>query len=493
VGHTVAEWYRNAKLGIMVHWGLPSIPAFAPPGGSFTEILAEHDWPWYFLNNPYAEWYQNSLRIPGSPARSYHVRRFNRTFPYQRLAERFNADLPGWDPGAWADLFRESGARYVVMVAKHHDGFLMWPSEHQPPVEGYVAARDVVGELAEAVRERGLRFGTYYSGLLDWTVQTEPIRDFPDLLCPPSGDEYAAYAEAHFRELIDRYSPDLLWNDIGLPGEISRRGLFHYYREKVPGGVLNDRWQQVPPFVKRLLARPWLRRRLSEAARKRLAAAEPAGKLGDVPTTEYPRRTRLRDAPWEAVRSIGNSFCYNAQEEDTYLGGNELIWMLADVVSKNGNLLLNVGPKSDGTIPAEQRLPLQELATWISTNGPAIYGTRPWVRAEGTTSAGASVRFTTRKDTLFAIVRERPAALSLTLPDLDPRTLPGVSAAGDAGGHLAASILGLQEAIEFRASEGGVEVFLPGSLVVTGPFVIAFRWVADQSGPEPIQLYTDVI
>ncbi len=407
MSHTVPDWYRNAKLGIMIHWGLPSIPAFAPAEGGISELLAAHDWPYYFRNNPYAEWYQNSLRIADSPARAYHRKRFNRFFPYQRLAKRFNDELEKWDPGEWGDFFREVGARYVVMVSKHHDGFLMWPSTSPPVVDDYVASRDVVGELGEAVREKGLRYGVYYSGLLDWTVQTEPLRDFPDLLTAPTDDAYEAYVLAHFTELIERYRPDILWNDIGLPAGISRKKLFHDYRSAVPAGVVNDRWQQVRPFINRWLNKPVIARRVSKAARKMILAGEPTGRHGDVSTIEYPRSAKLREKPWEAVRSVGNSFCYNEQEPpEAYLSGDELISMVADVVSKNGNLLINVGPKLDGTIPREQRGPLLELARWLRVNGPAIYGTRPWHVAEGSTGDNIAVRFTTRPDTLFAIVEK---------------------------------------------------------------------------------------
>ena len=248
----VPDWYRDAKLGIMIHWGLPSVTAFAPAEhGSISNILSEHDWPFYFRNNPYSEWYLNCLRLGDTPTRAFHRRKFRRAYPYERLADRFNDDLKKWQPQEWADLFREVGARYVVLVAKHHDGFLMWPSDHRPPNPDYVAGRDVVGELAEAVREKELRYGLYYSGLLDWTIQSDPIADFPDLLNVKTDAAYSEYVRNHFHELVSGYKPDMLWNDIGLPTEVSRRALFQMSRGSVPDGVLNDRWMQVSPWWRR--------------------------------------------------------------------------------------------------------------------------------------------------------------------------------------------------------------------------------------------------
>jgi alpha-L-fucosidase len=491
----VPEWYRNAKLGIMVHWGLPSIPAYAPTGnGTISTILAAHDWPFYFLNNPYSEWYQNSLRLKDSSTRSFHNRKFNPAYAYERLADRFNDDIKKWNPSEWAELFAEVGARYVVLVAKHHDGFLLWPSEHKPATEGYVAGRDIVGELADAVREKALRYGLYYSGLLDWTVQTQPIAGFEDLLTVPTDDAYTQYVWNHFSELISRHKPDILWNDIGLPGTLDRGRLFELYRETVEDGVLNDRWMQVSTGTKRLLTMPWARRRIVERARKSMISGEPIGKLGDVPTSEYATGTRLRREPWEAVRSIGNSFAYNQEEPaENYLSGEELARMLADVVSKNGNLLLNIGPRSDGSIPREQQTPLLDLAAWLRVNGSAIFDTRPWHRAEGQTADGQPVRYTTQPDTLYAILLERPLRLTVELEDLDIRRIPRSKLEGGAGIEFSVSLLGCDLPVGWRVSGNTVEIRFPGSFVPVGPPVIRLRWQSVELKARPIEMYTDVI
>jgi alpha-L-fucosidase len=479
----VPEWYRNAKLGIMVHWGLPSIPAFAhTEEGPVSDSLARNDWVHHFMNNPYSEWYQNSLRLGAPEVIKYHNRKFN---------PLFNDEISGWDPGEWADLFSEVGARYVVFVSKHHDGFLMWPSRTPPPTEGYVTSRDVVGELGEAVRSHGLRYGLYYSGLLDWVLQKRPIRDFSDILEVGDDDDFADYIRSHFEELITDYKPDILWNDIGAPKRLPLGPLFQLYRRTVPDGVLNDRWSQSGPVVRGLVRRPGIRRRVNEIGRRAFLSGKPFSKLGDVPTVEYGTHADVMKEPWEAVRSIGNSFAFNQQETpEDYLSGVELGCILADTVSKNGNLLLNVGPQSDGTIPREQRTALLDLAEWLRANGEAIYETRPWHRAEGQTSEGVPVRFTTRENTLYAILLDRPTRLSVELTDIDTGRIPG--SAGPAA-DISVSLLGYEHPIQWRLGDRSIEVGLPGSFVHTGPVVIAIRTKPEEPRPRRIEMYTDVI
>ncbi len=483
MSHRVPDWYRNAKFGIIVHWGLPSVPAFAPSEcGSMANILANHDWPFYFRNNPCSQWYLNSLRLKETATRAFHNRKFKPAYAYERLTDRFNDDIKKWKPSDWAELFAEAGARYVVLVAKHHDGFLLWPSDHKPKPEGYIAGRDIVGELGEAVRAKNLRYGLYYSGLLDWTVQTEPIADFGDLLNVRTDSVYAGYVRQHITELITRHRPDILWNDIGSSAGISRRRLFQFYRETVNDGLLNDRWMQISPLMRSMLARSGFRRNIAEAARRAIVADEDA------------KSSRLQSEPWEVVRSIGNSFGYNKEESPgDCLTGDELARMLADVVSKNGNLLLNIGPKSDGTIPHEQRTPLLDLAAWLRVNGEAIYDTRPWHRAEGETGDGQPVRFTTRPGTLYAILLERPRRLSLELPNLELKRIPRPKPAPGAEDELTVSLLGYEQPVQWRLSDGSVEIRLPGAFVPVGPVVVAFRWRAVNLQSRPIEMYTDVI
>lgn len=491
--YRVPEWYRDAKLGIMVHWGVPTVPAYAPvEHGGLVEILRDHDWGFFFRNNPYAEWYLNSIRIPDSPAHAYHRRHFGGQ-PYERLARRFNEDLEKWDPSLWAELFAETGARYVVMVGKHHDGYLMWPSGETPPGENLVASRDVVGELGDAVREKGLKYGIYYSGLLDWTVQPKPITELADMLLARTPSAYERYAQAHLHELIDRYSPDLLWNDIGLPAGISKRELFAAYREAVPDGVLNDRWRQTGSLARWVLSSPPGRRRVAAAARRAILRGASAGGKGDVRTVEYADVTTLRSRPWELVRGLGRSFCYNAAEpRENYLSGTELIHTLVDVVAKNGNLLLNVAPRADGTISADQLTALTSLAEWLRDYGEAIYGTRPWHVAEGETGKGVPVRYTAKEDALYAILLGRPRMLSVSIRGIDLRKVPRRKRARGEEDELVVRLLGSDREVDWHMEGDAVIVDIPGSFVPTDAPVVKFSW--ERAGERrPANFYTDVI
>lgn len=229
--HPVPDWFHDAKLGIFIHWGLYSVPAWAPLGGELNQVIAKEGWIGWFARNPYAEWYMNSMRITGSPTQQYHTKTYGPDFAYQDFVPLFNQAIQGWNPTIWADLFRQAGARYVVLTAKHHDGFLLWPSQHPNPFyRNYHAQRDLIGELTEAVCAQGLKIGLYYSGGIDWTFNDLVIRDLVDLFAAiPQSDDYVAYANAHWRELIDRYRPSVMWNDIGYPARANLPELFSYY------------------------------------------------------------------------------------------------------------------------------------------------------------------------------------------------------------------------------------------------------------------------
>jgi len=182
-------------------------------------VVAKHGWEYWFAHNPYAEWYANSMLLPGSPTQEHHRARWGRLARYESFGRELRKGLKDWDPAAWMDPIGASGARYVVFTAKHHDGFLLWPARRRNPRRrAWQVSRDIVGELAEEVRARGMRFGLYYSGGLDWTFGGLPIRTHADLVgATPRSKGYAAYFDAHWRELIARYAPSILWNDIGSP------------------------------------------------------------------------------------------------------------------------------------------------------------------------------------------------------------------------------------------------------------------------------------
>lgn len=419
--HGVPAWFDDAKLGIFVHWGLYSVPGWAPPltgsGPLFTQIIDALS----AGRIPYAEWYLNSLRTPGSATEEYHRARYG-VAPYDAFRQQFVAMLNDWDPESWADLFATAGASYVVLTTKHSDGFLLWPSAHRHPTwPDWQVERDVVGELASAVRARGLRFGVYYSGGLDWSFVKRPITDLASVYSTvPTSPQYRAYAEAHLRELVDIYRPSVLWNDISLPPGFPRDEVLVDYLTSVPDGVINDRMRIVPAAGARALQHQpgrWLINTLGRRASAGGGAVQSVPYFADFATPEYTVEPRIRSHKWEACRGFGHSFGYNrAEREEDLLTPSEVIWSLVDTTSKNGNLLLNAGPRGeDGVIPDMQADRLRALGEWMSVNRDAIVGTRPWIRAEGSTDAGHPVRFTQAGGALYATVLGRPRPGRLTI------------------------------------------------------------------------------
>ena len=369
-GRELPAWYAPPQLGVFIHWGMFAVPAWAPRGASITELTRTH-YDEVFALAPYAEWYSNALRIPGSPTRAHHAAVWGDR-PYESFRPDFEAAAAAFDAGAWADLFAEAGARYVVFVTKHHDGYCLWPTAvanpHRP---GWRADRDFVGELAEAVRARGLRLGVYYSGGLDWTFKADPISNLGDMFaCIPVSDDYRAYADAQVRELIDRYRPSVLWNDIGWPDAEGLPTLFADYYAAVPDGVVNDRWMGSAAFTQSL-ADPATRKAFNDAVKARLAASD--GELDQPPpphcdfrTVEYGSGETMSGQKWESTRGLGLAFGYNANEETgDYLTGEALIALYRYVTKRGGNLLINVGPRADGSIPEAQRAPLKSIGAHL--------------------------------------------------------------------------------------------------------------------------------
>ncbi len=423
--HVVPEWFHDAKLGIFIHWGLFSVPAYAPVGkGDINEILQRDGMEEMLKNDPYAEWYQNSLRIPGSPVQAYHEQKYGKNFPYDGFVAEFNESSAKWQPDDWAELFKKAGARYVVLVTKHHDGFTLWPSVHKHPIKPeYHATRDIPAELEKVVRAQGLRMGFYYSSLLDWSFTEAPIRDFIDLMSlSPVDKTYIDYMEGHWYELIDRLSPEILWSDIGYPPGGHLYALFAHYYNTVSEGLVDDRWIRVPVAARKFLRSKLGRRIVMAIARREIkkgggVAGGPRPRHYDYVTPEYASFSEIKKTKWETTRGIGKSFGYNQVESEAdYISVPGLVRMFVDIVSKNGNLLLNVGPMADGTIPPIQRDRLLGLGRWLDINGDAIYGTRPWVQAETTTTAYTPVRFTQKGESLYAILLDTPQGDTFTLP-----------------------------------------------------------------------------
>ena len=387
--HPLPDWYADAKLGIFIHWGLYSVPGWAPVSHPEHDF-ANQD---YIKNNPYAEWYYNSMRIEGSPTQKYHRERYGADYDYYNFAAIFNREIQKWDPDAWAKVIKEAGAKYVVLTSKHHDGFTLWPSATPNPTlpaDRQHASRDLVGELTTAVRKQGLRMGLYYSGGYDWTFVPGPIRVSEDYeKVKPESEAYGRYADAHVRELITRYKPALLWNDIDYPKSGHPLQLMAEYYAAVPDGVIDNRF---------------------------------GVKHSDFTTPEYETLGKINPKKWEECRGLGRSFGYNrAEGEAETIAPAELIHLLVNIVSKNGNLLLDIGPEADGTIPAVQLERLKILGKWMAQNGEAIYETRPWNRAEGETKEGIPVRFTSKGPYVYALLLGIPKSSSVTLKSVRPK------------------------------------------------------------------------
>ncbi len=369
----------------------------------------------------------------------------------------FEAGLEHWDPRAWAGQFRDAGARYVVLVAKHHDGWCLWPTDvTNPRRAGWHSSRDVVGELAEAVRAEGLRFGLYYSGGLDWTFCDHPIGTFSDLIAAVPRGDYPAYAEAQVRELIDRYRPSVLWNDIAWPtGSARLWQLFEDYYAAVPDGVVNDRWMPWNAVARVIDTAPV--RRLIDMGVARASRSEgdggglvpPKPPHFDVRTPEYVSFDRVQTTAWECVRGIDRSFGYNANSSpEHFLSRVELLDMVADIVATGGNLLLNVGPRGiDAAIPDEQSARLRWLGEWTAGEGASIAGARPWVRPSARTSDGTELRFWATGDRVWAaeLARGSRSGAALTIPGV--RATPTTTVT-DARGSL----------LEWTADTAGIRV-----------------------------------
>jgi alpha-L-fucosidase len=281
--------------------------------------------------------------------------------------------------------------------------------------------RDLVGELTKAVRARGLRMGLYYSGGRDWTFTQEPYTvAHHEPKAYLNTDEYAQFTDAQMRELIDRYSPAILWDDIGYSSKGKLTEIFSDYYNRIPDGVINDRF---------------------------------TSEWADFTTPEYTSYDKITPRKWEANRGIGHSFGYNRAEGPAQmLSVHELVSSLADIVSKNGNLLLDIGPEADGTVSRLQLDRLTGLGDWLAMNGEAIFDTSPWIRAEGKTQGGTPIRFTQKNGVIYAILLEKPAGNSVTISDLPVTRTTRIN------------ILGSAADLHWSQAAGNITITLPDHL-----------------------------
>jgi alpha-L-fucosidase len=426
----VPAWFRESGLGIFIHWGAYSVPAWAEPIGELGTIEKRY----WFAHNPYAEWYYNTIRIDGSPARRHHQDVYGGA-PYDAFLDRWQAEA--FDPADLAALFRRAGAGFVIPTTKHHDGITLWDA---PGTDGRNTVhrgpkRDLVAELATATRAEGLRFGVYYSTGLDWhAAPTPPIVDEGDGFPRPHGADYAQYVYRQVMDLIDRYSPDVLWGDIGYPdaglpeGPYGLAAVFDRFYAEAPDGVVNDRWG----------LSHW-----------------------DFRTSEYQQGLEVQGGGrWQSCRGIGYSFGYNRCEDAShYLDSGGAVRELLDVVSRGGNFLLNVGPDAAGAIPPLQRSCLEGMAEWMAANRAAVHAVEPVDPSLAPPAAQPWIRWTRNADHWYAAVDARGV---VHLP-CDADAVDPASATTPEGTAVAA-----------QAEAGGCRVDIPpGS--PSGPAVVRFR------------------
>lgn len=440
------EWYKDAKFGIFIHWGLYSVPAFGN------------------------EWYPRNMYTEGSREYKHHLATYGPQdkFGYKDFIPMFKAEH--FDAVAWADLFKKSGAKYVVPVAEHHDGFAMYDSGLSDwTVVKMGPHRDTTGELAKAVRAAGLHFGlsshrvehnfflgvgraitsdvndpqyaAFYGPAHNWlSPWLDPIANDFTYVSSAWPDDWLARSA----ELVEKYHPDVVFFDwwIGqasIRPNLTRFAAFYYNRSLKYGnhvGVITYKDYAMQAHAGVL-----------DVER---------GQLGDI-----------RPLYWQTDTSVSNK-SWGYIKDDTFKSPEFIVHQLVDIVSKNGNLLMNIGPRSDGTIPDEVQQVLLEVGGWLDVNGEAIYGTRPWrTYGEGPTKVSAGsfhdadtrpftaqdFRFTTKGNVLYVIGLGWPGNGEAVIHSL----------AQNVGGESVQSValVGSEAKIQFEQRTDGLHVQLP--------------------------------
>lgn len=352
------QWFEDAKFGIFIHWGVYSVPAWG-------------------AKDAYAEWYWNHMQDKNGATWKFHEKTYGANFQYQDFAPMFKAEL--FDPDQWADIFVKSGAKYVVLTSKHHEGFCLWPN---PQSWNWNAVdigphRDLAGDLIKSVHDKGLRMGYYYS-IYEWYN-------------PLYKSDVNRYVDEHMlpqlKDLVERYKPDIIWPDgeWDHPSDVWRSTEFLtwlFNESSAPKDVVvNDRWGK-----------------------------ECRNVHGGFATPEYggiPKGKLIQSGHFEECQGMGKSFGYNRNEDaPCYRSATELLHLLIDNVSRGGNLLLDIGPTADGRIPDIMQQRLLDMGEWLTVNGEAIYGAEPWKDAPKMDH----VRFTSKGNAVYAICLKWPGS-----------------------------------------------------------------------------------
>lgn len=444
--YKVPEWYRDAKFGIFIHWGVYSVPAFD------------------------SEWYPRNMYLRDSLVFKHHLETYGpqSKFGYKDFIPMFKAEK--FDPDGWAELFRKAGARYVVPVAEHHDGFPMYDCD----LTDWCAAkmgpkRDVIRALAEAVRRQGLHFGAsthraehwwFYNGGTSFDSDVTDPR-YAGLYAPAQPDKTQpdkAYLDnwlARTAEIVEKYRPEIIWFDWWI-----EQPVFQPYLERFAAYYYNRgaEWQQGVVINYKHRAFP-----------ERAAVLDiERGKLDTIRPWFWQTDTSVSEKSWGYIA------------EDKFRTADSLVDELVDIVSKNGCLLLNVGPKPDGTIPEEARKILLDIGRWLAINGEAIYGTRPWeISGEGPSKVvggafkdtatrsftGEDIRFTTKGETLYAI--------ALAWPEKGRLLIKSLAAASRLAKWRIKSVelLGYRPSLKWTRGAEGLSIELPSERPGEGAFV----------------------
>ena len=370
--HPCPAWFKDAKFGMYFHWGVCSVPGWAP-----------RKWRDEDQGISYAEWYWHSMMNENDPTWRYHRETYGDNFSYDDFIPLFTAEH--YDPVAWAKFAKQVGAQYIFVNTKHHDGFCHWPSRYTNRNSAMMGPkRDLTGPFVEAARREGLKVGFYYS-YYEWYNPLYTGRAMPYAGLIPVDDFVDDFMIPQIHEFIDLYHPDFLYFDgeWDHPTEFwkSREFVAYYYnqaRERSQEVLVNDRFG-----------------RNADGTGSR-------GKHGDVYNVEYHFGSEIEGLlthKWSYWRGIAKTFGYNRDTDpEDCLTPKELITMFVDGVSKNGNFDINVGPTADGIITEVEKRPLIALGEWLAVNGEAIYGTRVHEPTEE-----GDIRFTAKGDTVYAI------------------------------------------------------------------------------------------
>jgi alpha-L-fucosidase len=382
--YTTPDWFKDAKFGIFIHWGLYSIPAY------------HNEWYSKHMYGQFAQWHTEHYGPPD-------------VFGYKDFIPMFKAAK--YDPDQWAEMFKKAGARYVVPVAEHHDGFALWDSDITPWCAGKLGPkRDLIGELAAAVRKQGLVFGVSSHRMEHHTFmypaagvkndQFDPR--FRDFYGPPvPGNMNDSNASPQFQqdwlvrcqELVDKYHPQMFYFDNGVNARaydsIKLRFAAYYYNRAY------ERNEQVSITTK--------------------DSAFLAGNIEDFEKVGSRSPKNIFPGYWQIDDPIGNTWGYT--HDETFSSSAVVLGKLIDTVSKGGALMLNVSPNGDGVIVDPQPQRLLEIGRWLAANGEAIYGTRAWTKyGEGPSMANegnrrfvaGDYRFTTKDGALYAVAMAWP-------------------------------------------------------------------------------------